>query len=96
MKRHCKTCKWYDDVMGMCYNWKSPHLADKTNPKQSCGEWESERSLTMANCCATCDWYEDFQGVCCNGDSEHRADFTDPEDDCECWEGRNEDEVSGS
>ena len=40
MKRCCKTCKWYDDVMGMCYNWKSPHLADKTAPKQRCCEWE--------------------------------------------------------
>lgn len=45
MKRHCKTCKWYDDVMGMCYNWKSPHLADKIAPKQRCGEWERKEAV---------------------------------------------------
>ena len=40
MNKCCETCKWYDDVTGMCYNWKSPHFAGKTDQKQRCCEWE--------------------------------------------------------
>ena len=40
----CDTCSWYGVSQGMCYNWKSPHCANFTDPYQRCREWESEEA----------------------------------------------------
>ena len=40
MKRRCKTCKWYEEFMGVCFNGDSPHCADFIDPKQRCRCWE--------------------------------------------------------
>ena len=40
MKRCCKTCKWYEDFQGVCFNGDSPHCADFTEPNRRCREWE--------------------------------------------------------
>ena len=47
MKRRCKTCKWYEEFMGVCYNGDSPHFADFTDPKQRCREWERKEAYTV-------------------------------------------------
>lgn len=40
MKRKCRTCKWYEEFMGVCFNGDSPHCADFTESDQRCREWE--------------------------------------------------------
>lgn len=41
MKRCCKTCKWYEEFMGVCFNGDSPYCADFTEPEGCCGEWKA-------------------------------------------------------
>ena len=40
MKRRCKTCKWYEEFMGVCCNGDSLHRADFRGPEDCCEEWE--------------------------------------------------------
>ena len=39
MKRCCKTCKWYEDYQGVCFNGDSPYCADFTDPEDCCEAW---------------------------------------------------------
>lgn len=39
----CKTCKWYDDLDGVCYNGESENRAKFMDEFDSCEEWEGER-----------------------------------------------------
>lgn len=41
MKRRCKTCKWYEEFMGVCLNGDSEHCADFTDPDDTCPCWEN-------------------------------------------------------
>lgn len=43
MKRRCKTCKWYEDFMGVCFNGDSPHCADFTESEDCCEELEEKK-----------------------------------------------------
>ena len=44
MKRCCKTCKWYEDFQGVCFNGDSPNCADFTGPEDVCEEWEGREA----------------------------------------------------
>ena len=43
MKRRCKTCDWYEDYQGVCFNGDSPYCADFTEPDDCCEEWEGRK-----------------------------------------------------
>ena len=40
MKRCCKTCKWYEDYQGVCFNGDSEYCADFIDPGDVCECWE--------------------------------------------------------
>ena len=40
MKRRCKTCDWYEDYQGVCFNGDSEYRADFTESEDSCECWE--------------------------------------------------------
>ena len=44
MKLKCRTCKWYEEFMGVCFNGDSPNCADFTEPNQRCREWERKEA----------------------------------------------------
>ena len=41
-KKVCKTCRWYEDFQGVCFNGDSEFCADFTDPHDTCKEWEKK------------------------------------------------------
>lgn len=42
MKQNCRSCAWYEDFQGVCFNGDSPHCADFTEPDTTCPAWEGK------------------------------------------------------
>lgn len=38
----CKTCKWYDDFVGVCCNGESENRAEFMDEADGCDEWEAK------------------------------------------------------
>lgn len=38
----CCTCRWHDSFSWVCFNGRSEHRADFTDPEDTCPEWEQE------------------------------------------------------
>ena len=38
----CCTCRWHDSFSWLCFNGRSEHRSDFTDPEDTCPEWEQE------------------------------------------------------
>lgn len=41
----CGSCRWHDAFSWVCFNGRSEHRADFTDPEDSCKEWEKRDEL---------------------------------------------------